>query len=58
MYEDEYGIPLKLNHELKTTKEAEDYFKRLEKYVGDYKAVSSLLLESEVLHEKANKILY
>ena len=37
MYEDEYGIPLKLNHELKTTKEAEDYFKRLEKYVGDYK---------------------
>lgn len=37
MYEDEYGIPLKLNHELKTMKEAEDYFKRLEKYVGDYK---------------------
>ena len=35
MYEDEYGIPLKLNHELKTMKEAEDYFKRLEKYVGD-----------------------
>ena len=26
MYEDEYGIPLKLNHELKTMKEAEDYF--------------------------------
>ena len=37
MYEDEYGIQLKLNHELKTMKEAEDYFKRLEKYVGDYK---------------------
>lgn len=37
MYEDEYGIPLKLNHELKTMKEVEDYFKRLEKYVGDYK---------------------
>ena len=37
MYEDEDGIPLKLNHELKTMKEAEDYFKRLEKYVGDYK---------------------
>ena len=37
MYEDEYGIPLKLNHELKTMKEAEDYFKKLEKYVGDYK---------------------
>ena len=37
MYEDEYEIPLKLNHELKTMKEAEDYFKRLEKYVGDYK---------------------
>lgn len=37
MYEDEYGIPLKLNHKLKTMKEAEDYFKRLEKYVGDYK---------------------
>lgn len=37
MYEDEYGIPLKLNHELKTMKEAEDYFKRLEKYVVDYK---------------------
>ena len=37
MYEDEYGIPLKLNHELKTMKETEDYFKRLEKYVGDYK---------------------
>ena len=37
MYEDEYGIPLKLNHELKTMKEAEDYFKRLEKCVGDYK---------------------
>ena len=37
MYEDEYGIPLKLNHELKTMKEAEDYFKRLEKYIGDYK---------------------
>ena len=37
MYEDEYGIPLKLNHELKTMKEAEDYFKRLEKYGGDYK---------------------
>lgn len=37
MYEDEYVIPLKLNHELKTMKEAEDYFKRLEKYVGDYK---------------------
>ena len=27
MYEDEYGIPLKLNHELKTMKEAEDYLK-------------------------------
>ena len=39
MYEDEYGIPLKLNHELKTMKEAEDYFKRLEKYVGDYKLI-------------------
>lgn len=37
MYEDEYGIPLKLNHELKTMKEAEDYFKRLEKHIGDYK---------------------
>lgn len=37
MYEDEYGIPLKLNHELKTMKESENYFKRLEKYVGDYK---------------------
>ena len=37
MYKDEYGIPLKLNHELKTMKEAENYFKRLEKYVGDYK---------------------
>ena len=37
MYEDEYGIRLKLNHELKTMKEAENYFKRLEKYVGDYK---------------------
>ena len=37
MYEDEYGIPLKLNHELKNMKEAENYFKRLEKYVGDYK---------------------
>lgn len=37
MYEDEYGIPLKLNHELKTMKEAYNYFKRLEKYVGDYK---------------------
>lgn len=37
MYEDEYGIPLKLNHELKTMKEAGNYFKRLEKYVGDYK---------------------
>lgn len=37
MYEDEYGISLKLNHKLKTMKEAEDYFKRLEKYIGDYK---------------------
>ena len=37
MYEDEYGIPLKLNHELKTMKETENYFKRLEKYVEDYK---------------------
>ena len=36
MYEDEYGIALKLNRELKTMKEAEEYFKRLEKYVGDY----------------------
>lgn len=33
MYEDEYGIPLKL----KTMKEAENYFKRLKKYIGDYK---------------------
>ena len=54
MYEDEYGIPLKLNHELKTTKEAEDYFKRLEKYVGDYK----LNYYISEIDEKENRFNY
>ena len=45
MYEDEYGIPLKLNHELKTMKEAEDYFKRLEKVAHvSYPAFSRILI--------------
>ena len=45
MYEDEYGIPLKLNHELKTMKEAEDYFKRLEKVAQvSYPAFSRILI--------------
>ena len=51
MCEDEYGIPLKLNHELKTMKEAENYFKRLEKYVGDYK----LNYYISVIDEKENR---
>ena len=54
MYEDEYGIPLKLNHELKTMKEAENYFKRLEKYVGDYKSNYYI---SEI-DEKENRFNY
>lgn len=54
MYEDEYGIPLKLNHELKTMKEAEDYFKRLEKYVGDYK----LNYYISEIDEKENRFNY
>ena len=54
MYEDEYGIPLKLNHELKTIKEAEDYFKRLEKYVGDYK----LNYYISEIDEKENRFNY
>lgn len=54
MYEDEYGIPLKLNHELKTMKEAENYFKRLEKYVGDYKLNHYI---SEI-DEKENRFNY
>ena len=54
MYEDEYGRPLKLNHELKTMKEAEDYFKRLEKYVGDYK----LNYYISEIDEKENRFNY
>ena len=54
MYEDEYGIPLKLNHKLKTMKEAEDYFKRLEKYVGDYK----LNYYISEIDEKENRFNY
>ena len=54
MYEDEYGIPLKLNHELKTMKEAENYFKRLEKYVGDY-ILNYYLSE---IDEKENRFIY
>ena len=54
MYEDEYGIPLKLNRELKTMKEAEDYFKRLEKYVGDYK----LNYYISEIDEKENRFNY
>ena len=54
MYEDDYGIPLKLNHELKTMKEAENYFKRLEKYVGDYK----LNYYISEIDEKENRFNY
>lgn len=54
MYEDEYGISLKLNHELKTMKEAENYFKRLEKYVGDYK----LNYYISEIDEKENRFNY
>ena len=54
MCEDEYGIPLKLNHELKTMKEAEDYFKRLEKCVGDYK----LNYYISEIDEKENRFNY
>ena len=54
MYEDEYGIPLKLNHELKTMKEAENYFKRLEKYVGNYK----LNYYISEIDEKENRFNY
>lgn len=54
MYEDEYGIRLKLNHELKTMKEAENYFKRLEKYVGDYK----LNYYISEIDEKENRFNY
>ena len=54
MYEDEYGIPLKLNHELKTMKEAENYFKILEKYVGDYK----LNYYISEIDEKENRFNY
>ena len=54
MYEDEYGIPLKLNHELKTMKEAENYFKRLEKYVEDYK----LNYYISEIDEKENRFNY
>jgi len=54
MYGDEYGIPLKLNHELKTMKEAENYFKRLEKYVGDYK----LNYYISEIDEKENRFNY
>ena len=54
MYEDEYGIPLKLNHELKTMKEAEDYFKRLKKYIGDYK----LNYYISEIDEKENRFNY
>ena len=54
MYEDEYGIPLKLNHKLKTMKEAENYFKRLEKYVGDYK----LNYYISEIDEKENRFNY
>ena len=54
MYEDEYGIPLKLNHELKTMKEAENYFKRLEKYAGDYK----LNYYISEIDEKENRFNY
>ena len=54
MYEDEYGIPLKLNHELKTMKEAENYFKRKEKYVGDYK----LNYYISEIDEKENRFNY
>ena len=54
MYEDEYEIPLKLNHELKTMKEAENYFKRLEKYVGDYK----LNYYISEIDEKENRFNY
>lgn len=54
MYEDEYGMPLKLNHELKTMKEAENYFKRLEKYVGDYK----LNYYISEIDEKENRFNY
>ena len=54
MYEDEYGIPLKLNQELKTMKEAEDYFKWLEKYVGDYK----LNYYISEIDEKENRFNY
>ena len=54
MYEDEYGIPLKLNHELKTMKEAENYFKRLEKCVGDYK----LNYYISEIDEKENRFNY
>ena len=54
MYEDEYGIPLKLNHELKTMKEAEDYFKRLEKYIEDYK----LNYYISEIDEKENRFNY
>ena len=54
MYEDEYGIPLKLNHELKTMKEVEDYFKRLKKYIGDYK----LNYYISEIDEKENRFNY
>lgn len=54
MYEDEYGIRLNLNHELKTMKEAENYFKRLEKYVGDYK----LNYYISEIDEKENRFNY
>ena len=54
MFEDEYGIPLELNHELKTMKEAEDYFKRLEKCVGDYK----LNYYISEIDEKENRFNY
>ena len=55
MYEDEYGIPLKLNHELKTMKEAEDYFKRLEKYVGDYKLKT--IIQVRLMKKKKDLII-
>ena len=54
VYMYEYGIPLKLNHELKTMKEAENYFKRLEKYVGDYK----LNYYISEIDEKENRFNY
>lgn len=61
MYEDEYGIPLKLNHELKTMKEAEDYFKRLDKYVGDYKLnyyIGVITLDLSMFKDKDEKEIY